>query len=250
MQMVEPPIPKWLNNALFSASFTLIVTASIMLVILQIHQRSTKGVEIFGFDVRESIARIVNYRYWILFSVVATAFIAGLVIFPSKSDDLGKRTPLATTQFENKIVSQETPDHKALVKTPDVSTTRVLSPRTPKELMDIVISKTKRDAMRHKGSWIQVEGTVRNISETKDSWLGVTKKPSIEVEVLVGWIPNNVFPQTAKLYLGADRWKSQIDKIGRDDRLVAHGVVHNINKLHIQVIDAEIISVSGMNVNE
>ena len=89
-----------------------------------------------------------------------------------------------------------------------------------------------------------------NISETKDVWSDITKKPYIEMEVEVGLVPNSTAPRTAELYFEADRWKPQIDKIERGDWLVADGTVHNIHKFSMSVANAEIISISGSDVNK
>ena len=131
------------------------------------------------------------------------------------------------------------------VNRPDTSAARVFTPRTPKELIDIVRTKTKRDAMRHKGSWIHVEGTVQDISEIQKPIFRHTPNPYIEIEVVVGWLHNNRLSQTVTLHVDADKWKSQVDKIEREDRLVAIGTVHSITILSMDVLNGEIISVSG-----
>ena len=112
--------------------------------------------------------------------------------------------------------------------------------------MNIAKTETKRDAMRHKGAWIHVEGTVFDVSEVMRRSFGTTTwKSYIELKVAVGPPPYDVVFEEVELYVEAERWKLQVDKIERGDWLVAIGTVHNIYKWTVKVINGEIISVSG-----
>ena len=110
--------------------------------------------------------------------------------------------------------------------------------------MDIVIEKTTRDAIRHVGTWIHVEGPVLDIREVRGLAFEITK-PYIVVEVIAGSLLDNAFHQTVKLHVDAATWRPQVDKIERGDWLVAVGTVRDIHKLSMSVINGEIISVSG-----
>ena len=249
MQIVDlPPIPRWLNNAIFSTSFVMIVVAANMLLILHFHHRSTisQPVVVFGLDVSSWLAHIVNSQYMILVVCAALAFIAGAVVFPTKVDELAEPTP-ASSGIEKPTIppvglERLSPLLRDHVDTPNTPPTRVYTPRTPKELMDIVIEKTTRDASRHVGTWIHVEGPVLDISEVRGLAFEITK-PYIVVEVIAGSLLDNAFHQTVKLHVDAATWRPQVDKIG--DWLVAVGTVRDIHKLSMSVINGEIISVSG-----
>ena len=136
-------------------------------------------------------------------------------------------------------------------ETPTPIPHRVFTPRTPKELMDIAEKKTRRDAMKHKGTWIHVKGPVLDISEPAMAYFDITditKRSSyIRVEVKIESPPHFLIPRNVNLYLKTNLWKKQVDKIERGDWLEAIGTVHQVYKINMDVIDGEIISVSGPN---
>ena len=183
-QIVElPPIPEWLNNAIFLASFIIIIVAASMLGILQLHQRATNNqdVVIFGDKVSGHLARIVNYQYKILFVSAVVAFTAGAFIFPPKSNDLGKHMPV----LEDGMLS------------PPSDPTSVVIPLTPARLFEIARTQTRRDAMSHKGSLIHFQGTVLDISEVKERWseADASYKLVIGIEVAIGSL-SQVVPES------------------------------------------------------
>ena len=126
-----------------------------------------------------------------------------------------------------------------------VPASRVFTPRTPKELMDIARRETKRDAMRHKDDWIHVEGPVFDITEEVKRSFGTPGKTYIEVKVAIGPPPHDSISGKVRLYLEAEQWKPQVDKIERGDWLSAIGIVHSVYAVNMDVINGEIISVSG-----
>ena len=240
MQIFGPPsfFPEWLNDGISSASVAVLVLAVSFLILLILNQR----------------AIIIKYGYIALFGVAVLAFAMGVFFSETESDDLAKRAPLpvdshrntTTTQVDLKLTPRQKPDHKIIVNIPDKLKTRVFTPRTPKELMNIAKTETKRDAMRHKGAWIHVEGTVFDVSEVMSRSFGTTTwKSYIELKVAVGPPPYDVVFEEVELYVEAERWKLQVDKIERGDWLMAIGTVHNIYKWTVMVINGEIISVSG-----
>ena len=197
---------------------------------------------------------IIKYDYGILLGTAVLAFGMGALLSQTESDDSAKRIPLpvdnhrnaATTRVDPKATPRQKPDHKIIANIPDKLKTRVFTPRTPKELINIARTKTKRDALRHKGAWIHVEGTVFDISEVTRRFFNTTPKPYIELKVAIGPPPYDAVPEEVELYVEAERWKPQVDKIERGDWLVAIGTVHNISRWTVWVINGEIISVSGL----
>ena len=243
VQIVElPPIPAWLNNGLFLSSIALIGLAVSMLVILRINQRE---------DIK-FVSYIVKNQYAILIVFAAGFFVAGAVIFPSNHEDLTNHTSSTViekgTSPEKKFIPHQTPSQEASVETGEMPDTRVFTPRTPKELMDMVATQTKRDAMHHKDAWIRVVGTVSDISEVKE--FGYRGIPYIEVTVEIDLKTKNQRPQWVTLDFDAERWKSHIDKIERGDRLTADGTVYNVYDIMLRLRNAEIISVSGPDGNK
>ena len=233
-QIVElPPIPEWLNNAIFLASFIIIIVAASMLGILQLHQRATNNqdVVIFGDKVSGHLARIVNYQYKILFVSAVVAFTAGAFIFPPKSNDLGKHMPV----LEDGMLS------------PPSDPTSVVIPLTPARLFEIARTQTRRDAMSHKGSLIHFQGTVLDISEVKERWseADASYKLVIGIEVAIGSLSHD----RVAMFVEADRWKPQVNKIERGDWIVANGVVDHVTSSLIGLINGEIISVSRVDGN-
>ena len=253
IQAFGPPsfFPKWLNNGISSASVVIIVVALVMLLIPNQPARTNRKFMIFGFDVSHWI---IKYDYRILLGTAFLAFTMGVFLSQTESDDSAKPTPLpvdshrnvATTRVDPNATPGQNPDHKVIVNTPEKSKTRIFTPRTPKELINIARTKTKRDALRHKGAWIHVEGTVFDISEVTRYFSNTTPKPYIELKVAIGPPPYDVAFEEVKLYVESERWKLQVDKIERDDWLVAIGTVDNISRWTVWVINGEIISVSGL----
>ena len=241
MQIVElPPIPEWLNNAIFLASLIIIIEAISMLGILQLHQRATNN----GYKVSGHLARIVNYQYKIFFVSAVIAFIAGAFLFPPKSNDLGKHMPVLVDNHRDTAIASVEEDS---MLSPPSDPTSVVIPLTPARLFEIARTQTRRDAMSHKGSLIHFQGTVLDISEVREHWsdADASLKPVIGIKVAIGSLPHD---QVA-MFVEADRWKSQVDKIQRGDWLVANGVVDHVTSSLIRLINGEIISVSRVDGN-
>ena len=185
--------------------------------------------------------------------VVVVAYILQTDRELMSSDGVEVSAPM--TDSESPPSAPENPDVPAAPATPpkkDISTTtgvaqdRVFTPRTPRELMDIAINQTRRDAMEHKGSWIRVEGPILDISEVMKRYFGGdTRHKYIKIKIGIEPPPDYPFPREVDLYVSADRWQSQVARIERDDWLVADGVVEYVHKIRMEVIDGEIISVSG-----
>lgn len=272
-------IPTGIKETISTVAFSMVV-ACLLMVFLHVLASS------FGREACVGLpAHFVDHQI-LWFSILSVIIIFGLMVIfkpwsqPSPAAISSSHTTISreTVPIELEAKPRQTPDHRVVVKPPNLvdvakdnitpplkaedsspspsnhevivdaphkPKTRVFTPRTPKELMDMAITKTKRDAMRHKGAWIHVEGTVLNISEVQAPRFDITKKRYIEIEVEVGSLPNNRFPQTVKLYVDSDEWKPQVDKIERGDHLVAIGIVHNIYKLFVEVNNGEIVSVSG-----
>ena len=140
------------------------------------------------------------------------------------------------------IEKQELESEAASV-TPD----RIFTPRSPAELMDIAAHQTMRDAIRHKDSWINVEGTVLDISDVVSRRFDDERYDYIELKIEVDKVFNGTTPRVVNFYVRADIWRSQVDKIERGDWLNGAGTVYEIGKLRMYAIDGEIISVSGTN---
>ena len=251
MEIFKPPqfIPEWLNDALFMGCLSIAVVSVCILITLKCirNRMPPQGFVILGLELSDWPARIFNYRYKIFIVITAVAFISGALlslIFSSRSDVLAEHTPISATKFDDEVVSEQTLDQQAIVKTPVSPATRVFTPRTPMELMDIAATKTARDAAKHKGTWIHVEGTVQNISEIRN-FRPTLEKPYIKVEVKVGGLPSSSSHRTVYLYFDAEIWKLQLDKIERSDSLVANGTVEHVGEGFMFVRNAEIISVSG-----
>ena len=178
---------------------------------------------------------------WI--SIISQVFIAAVVasvfVFLIRDDK-------NHTMGENEAVTSPAPVEELIKKPqdePDKPEARIFTPRTPKELMDMAVTQTSRDAMRNKGVWIRVEGTVLDISP--DRLVTFDENRHIEVTVGVGSQTHNRFSQTVELHLNADRWRRQVNKLGRGDWLLANGTVYYVYETFIIVINGEIISVSG-----
>ena len=258
-------LPVWLNDALSTMFMFLMIASFSLFVISQFHQntRNNQSVIVCGLNVGPWFTIIVKHIFPILFVVAVLSFTTGAWLSPA----------------EIKIALQQTPDHKAIVKatkpieidkdvgtsqvkvervpralpknniripvTPTPTPHRVFTPRTPKELMDIAEKKTRRDAMKHGGTWIHVEGPVFDISEPAMAYFAITKGSYIRVEVAIESPPHYLIPRKVNLYVKTNLWKKQVDKIERGDWLVATGIVHQVYKMNVDVIDGEIISVSG-----
>ena len=255
MQIVNLPMPVWLNDGLAYSSMTLVALALIMMGILEIHRH--ENVQILGLNIGgQWVTHTVKNQYTILVVAAVITFVVGAYTLPSKSNDLTNHTSLAvdasnhipvvqpTVQPKEKTITNQPSEIEVIVKTSDKPTSPVLTPRTPKELMDLVITQTKRDAMHHQGSLIRVEGTILDISEVQP-W--ISKNSTVAVTVVVGFTSGDYkIPQKVNLVFDAERWKTQVDKLARGDKLVANGVVENIWKIQMEVTNARIISVSGL----
>lgn len=258
--MLGPPsyLPEWLSDALSTMFLTLIIASLGLLIILQYHQNSAKNPGIVPW-----LTLIVNKMYAILISFAVLAFIAGAWLSPA----------------ETEITSQQKLDHKAIVKAPkpiginkDVGTSqvkvervprvlpknnvktteaptptphRIFTPRTPKELIEIAVKNTRRDAMKHKGTWIRVQGPVFDIHEAARDYFDDIGGFYIKVEVAIESPPHFIIPKRVMMFFKADLWEKQVEKIERGDWLVATGIVHDIYKMNMEVINGEIVSVSG-----
>ena len=196
----------------------------------------------------------VNFILISKIAVVACAILFLIRIF-SVQFEITEKTPpqqsyridVPHTQSEKETVTNPVPVEELIENPqdePDKPDARIFTPRTTKELMDMAITQTRRDAMRNKGVWIRVEGTVLDISPDRLVRFDPENR-HIEVTVGVGSQPHNEFSQTVELHLNADRWRRQVNKLGRGDWLVANGTVYHVLKTFIVVINGEIISVLG-----
>lgn len=279
--------PSWLNDGLATAGIALIVVSFLLLVIqpTRVDTSTNNDVVHSWFNASYLRTLAIDYTYHIIGVSFATAFLVGIGLSSSQSQDHTKQVPLS-----REVESQATTDRKTIVKTPeardvdrnaatapiqvekkslplpsqsgeantsDAQIIRVFTPRTPTELMDIVATKTKRDAMIHKGAWVHIEGTVRDISEVLN-YKHYSKNPFIIVEVEVGSSiespkvpipkflkPEFTIPLIVDLYVDADKWKPQVDKMERGDWMEAKGEVSEVYEYSLRAINGEITSVSG-----
>ena len=186
-----------------------------------------------------------KYIYSSLVLVAVLGFFTGALFSQTNGQTLGENVVSKTPESVKDNVPRITP--KNHISTSKSSTQRVFTPRTPKELMDIAETETERDAMKHKGTWINVEGSVVDIGEASVPIFSLLKKREyyIKIEVGIGPPPQKLFQKKIYLYLKNDKWKKQIDKIRRGDWIVAAAIVHRVSQRRIEVIDGEIISVYG-----
>ena len=253
--------PNWLNDALATMFLFLGIVSFCLLIILPLYQNqvNTQGVVIGGLDVSPLLTIIDKHMYPILFGVAVLAFVTGAWLSPVEVEITSQKTPNhktivkvsdpveidkddETPQVEVKSAPRTPPTN--IVRTPEASTPRVFTPRTPKELINMAEKETRRDAMKHKGTWIHVEGPVLDISEAARGLFNINEF-YIKLEVKIESPPHYLIPRRVNLYVKADTWEKQVDKIERGDWLVARGIVYQVYKLNMDVIDGEIISVSG-----
>ena len=104
--------------------------------------------EVFGLDWLANLITPTINDIILWSAVVAFVISIAWLLVPTswKQITLGKRPMPAVTIYDKE---KETKD---IIKTPDKLTTRVFTPRTPMELMNLITTKTKRDAMHHKGA--------------------------------------------------------------------------------------------------
>lgn len=114
--------------------------------------------------------------------------------------------------------------------------------------MDIAANQTIRDAMRHKGAWIRIEGVVRDVSEIRNKKFDDGEwTPHIQIKLEADPPPHDPFSRVVELYVDAAKWEQQVARIERGDWLVAEGAVDDIYKLWLVASNGVIISVSGTN---
>ena len=273
------PLPEfWKITFLWAAIplafLTLVMIASILLR-LQVHDTENEFGNGWTTTVNTWLTPIVTnqLKVWLPGIILSLAF--GLVLASiTGHDDSEKHVPsVATvdeittrTKGDSDITSQQTLQQERTTSTPrkvkdtpeplsdrakadhlsDKPIPSPHTPRTPYELMEMVKTKTRRDAMEHKGYWIRVEGSVQDISEVKEGHLLSTMlNDFIVLDVAVGPLPHDKYSPKVRLNVKADQWKRQVDTIERGDWLVANGVMEHVSKYTMEVLDAEILSVSG-----
>ena len=226
------------------ALLSAVMIASIVLR-LQVHGTENEYGNGWMTSVNFWLTPIVTNQFMVWLVGVVFALCIGLTI-ASKSghDHADTHVPSVATKIEESpllLPDRAETDHLSDKPIPSPHT-----PRTPYELMEMVETKTRRDAMEHKGYWIRVEGSVQDISEVQEG--GPSRHMTNEfimLDVAVGPLPHNKFTSIVFLLVDADQWKQQVDTIERGDWLVASGVVEHVSENSMIVIDGEILSVSG-----
>ena len=254
-------LPVRLNDALSTMFLFLVIASCCLLIISRFHQNPSNNQS--GFS--PWISSIVNHIYVILIAVAVLGLATGAFFSPTKEDSISQQTPdqkivvkapepvkihkdAKTSQIKIDRIPRKPPKNNAIK--PETSTPtphRVFTPRTPKELMDIAEMETERDAMKHKGTWINVEGPVLDIGEAAVPYFSSFKKGEsyIKIEVAIGPPTHRIYLKSINLYVKNDQWKEQVDKIRRGDWISAVAIVHRVYKGRIDVIDGDIVSVSG-----
>lgn len=237
MHILGPPSfsPEWLNDALSTMFLFLILISLGLLGVLHFHKNS----------------KIAKQVYPILIVVAVLGFATGAFLSSQYTPE-NKIVLKATDPVKIDKVAKTPPPQKNKVKTPTATKPtpqRVFTPRTPKELMDIAETETERDANKHKGAWVNIEGPVLDIGETSVPSFSLLKKGEYYIRIEVGSnpSPHKLFPNKKRinLYLKNKQWKGQVDKIRRGDWISAIAIVRRVSKMRIDVIDGEIVSVSG-----
>lgn len=278
------PFPEQINRIIFLISWFGFIAGWSLLLLPYLRKLVARNeIFVGGWDVGSTLNSQIN-QFIISGAMGLLAAIVVIFWLPKPDDIDRSVVPsavvekgLAPTRSDSGVPSQPTPDQKAIVKTPEptdieknIATSptkagnpplplpdragkghisarpmaRKWTPRTSNELMEMVRTKTKRDAMAHQGYWIHVEGSVQDISEVKTGSLSFMPNDSIVLEVAVA-PPYSGHSDFVKLHVEADQWKQQVDTIERGDWVVANGVVEYVSKQWMRVINGEIISVSG-----
>ena len=250
-----------------------VMIASIVLR-LQVHDTENEFGNGWTTRIDVGLTPLVTNQLKVWLTGIILSLALGLVMASiTGHDDSDKHVPSVATIDENATrpqvdsdgTSQQTLQHERTTSTPvkveepppplpdradtnqidDKPIARPQTPRTPYELIEMARTKTRRDAMEHKGYRIHVEGSVLDISEVQKGVLRALPYDFIEIEVAVGPPPHKKFSPTVRLAVEADHWKQQVDTIERGDWLVANGVVEYVGKGWMHVFNGKIISVSG-----
>ena len=212
---------------------------------LQVHDTENEFGNGWTTRIDVGLTPFVTNQFQVWLTGIMLSLVFGLVMASMTGhDDADKHVPSVATKIEESpllLPDRAETDHLSDKPIPSPHT-----PRTPYELMEMVETKTRRDAMEHKGYWIRVEGSVQDISEVQEG--GSSRHMTNEfimLDVAVGPLPHNKFTSIVFLLVDADQWKQQVDTIERGDWLVANGVVEQVSENSMIVIDGEILSVSG-----
>ena len=193
----------------------------------------------------------VTVYFVALISVGALIVIVALLLQEDQKNIPSYATDMSIITTDSEILPNvpDTPVREdALPATTDMPSDRVLTPRTPSELIDIAVNQTKRDAMQHKGAWIRIEGIVLDVSEIRERRFDDGEWTQyIQIKVAVDPPPHDPFSRVVELYVEAAKWEQQVARIERGDWLVADGVVHDIYKTFLIASNGDILAVSGAN---
>ena len=85
-----------------------------------------------------------------------------------------------------------------------------------------------------------------NIREVQERWseADASRKPVIGIRVAIGPQPHDRSSDQAHMFVDANQWKSQVDKVKRGDWIVAKGIVDHVSANLVGLIGGEITSVS------
>ena len=236
--------PKWLIDLLFVLCWVLVAGSVLMfgVSILNRHLMTTgQSASIFGLRVGGWLPLILNYEFKIL--SMLTSLVLIVVILIPLSLLISPSEPESIDNHRNTAISPVEVDGTV---SPLSDRTNVVIPLTPTRLFEIARTQTTRDAMSYKGTVINLQGTVLNISEVGERWFeaDALRKSVIGIDVAIGSLPHDRGSDKVHMFVEADRWKPQVDKIKRGDRIVASGVVDHVSISLIGLINGEIISVS------